>query len=62
MIMLISLSGLMLLDNKREKRFKSLLSEYNKAQEEAKKEHLNIWQYGDVTEDDAHEFGMQLKR
>lgn len=35
------------------------LSEYRNGQEEAKRKHLNIWQYGDVTDDDAHEFGME---
>lgn len=32
--------------------------EYKAAQEEAKKKRLNIWQYGDITEDDAKEFGL----
>lgn len=35
------------------------VSEYRSGQEEAKRKHLNIWQYGDVTDDDAHEFGME---
>ena len=51
--------GLMLLDARRDKRFQSLMGEYVSAQEEAKKKHLNIWQYGDVTDDDAFEFGME---
>nr|CAD7596914.1 unnamed protein product [Timema genevievae] len=35
-----------------------LVSEYKAAQELAKKNHLNIWEYGDITEDDAKEFGL----
>ena len=27
----------------------------------AKKNHLNICQYGDITQDDAREFGAQVK-
>lgn len=33
------------------------VNEYLTTQEKAKKEHLCIWQYGDITEDDAKEFG-----
>ncbi|XP_042886728.1 staphylococcal nuclease domain-containing protein 1-like isoform X2 [Penaeus japonicus] len=51
--------GLLLLDERRDKRLQSLVSEYRTAQEEAKRKHLNIWQYGDITDDDAHEFGME---
>ncbi|KAK4295717.1 hypothetical protein Pmani_031744 [Petrolisthes manimaculis] len=51
--------GLVLLDERRDKRLQSLVSEYRSGQEEAKRKHLNIWQYGDVTDDDAHEFGME---
>ncbi|XP_042223849.1 staphylococcal nuclease domain-containing protein 1-like [Homarus americanus] len=52
-------NGLLLLDERKDKRFQSLVSDYRSAQEEAKRKHLNIWQYGDVTDDDAHEFGME---
>ncbi|XP_071517216.1 staphylococcal nuclease domain-containing protein 1 isoform X2 [Panulirus ornatus] len=51
--------GLMLVDERKEKRLQSLVNEYRTAQEEAKGKHLNVWQYGDVTDDDAHEFGME---
>jgi len=34
------------------------LKDYKAAEEEAKRKHLCIWQYGDITEDDAREFGM----
>ncbi|EEB10167.1 nuclease domain-containing protein, putative [Pediculus humanus corporis] len=49
--------GLLLLDSRREKRLQKVVSEYRSAQEEAKKDHRFIWQYGDITEDDAKEFG-----
>nr|QBI71279.1 ebna2 binding protein P100 [Nicoletia phytophila] len=50
--------GLLLIDNRREKRLQKLLSEYKTAQDSAKKNHLGIWEYGDFTEDDAKEFGI----
>lgn len=55
------LDGLFFVDLKgrRERRFQKTLSEYKGAQETAKKKRLNIWQYGDITEDDAKEFGFQ---
>merc|ERR1711881_588333 len=31
---------------------------YEDAMGRAKKNHLNIWQYGDITQDDAREFGV----
>jgi hypothetical protein len=34
------------------------LKEYKSAEKEAKTQHLNVWEYGDITEDDAREFGM----
>lgn len=51
--------GLLLLDARKDSRFSKLMSEYRTAQEEARKNHLNIWRYGDVTDDDAAEFGME---
>lgn len=33
------------------------MSEYKAAQDEARKAHKGIWVYGDITEDDAKEFG-----
>ena len=39
--------------------FHPQLTTYRAAQESARRKHLNVWQYGDVTEDDAHEFGME---
>lgn len=34
------------------------LESYKEAQDFAKKSHSNIWEYGDITEDDAKEFGL----
>lgn len=42
-----------------EKRLGKLLSEYYKEQDKAKKAHLNLWRYGDITADDAAEFGFK---
>jgi len=41
----------------RQKRLKKLVDSYIKAQDKAKANRANIWRYGDVTEDDAKEFG-----
>ncbi|CAH1129973.1 unnamed protein product [Ceutorhynchus assimilis] len=50
--------GLLLVDNIKSRRQNKLLEDYRAAQTEAKKAHLNIWEYGDITEDDAKEFGL----
>ena len=34
------------------------VADYISAQDLAKKRHLNIWRYGDITDDDATEFGL----
>lgn len=49
--------GLLLVEKRRERRLAKLLTEYRAAQDVAKKNHSNIWEYGDITEDDANEFG-----
>nr|QBI71281.1 ebna2 binding protein P100 [Thermobia domestica] len=54
--------GLLLVENRREKRLQKLIEEYKAAQETAKKNHAGIWEYGDITEDDAKEFGLGLGR
>lgn len=33
------------------------VDEYKEAEAAAKKDHLGVWEYGDITEDDAKEFG-----
>jgi len=51
--------GFLLVDKERkERRFQQLLQEYRKAQDSAKSQRLNLWRYGDFTDDDAREFGM----
>lgn len=37
--------------------FRFQVEEYAAAEASARKEHLGIWEYGDITEDDAKEFG-----
>lgn len=49
--------GLLLVDKKGGRKLASLVREYEDAMGRAKKRHLNIWQYGDITADDAKEFG-----
>lgn len=34
------------------------MAEYRAAQEAAKRRHVKMWMYGDITEDDAEEFGL----
>lgn len=50
--------GVLLVENRRERRLQKLLAEYMGSQDAAKKSHMNIWQYGDITDDDAKEFGI----
>jgi len=51
--------GLLIAEPRREKRLAKLVEEYVKAQDKAKAARLNLWRYGDFTEDDAREFGYQ---
>ncbi|CAG5039791.1 unnamed protein product [Parnassius apollo] len=51
--------GLVLMENTREQRLAGLVSEYRAAQEHAKSSRLNLWRHGDITEDDAVEFGVR---
>jgi staphylococcal nuclease domain-containing protein 1 len=37
---------------------KDVHEKYLELQSAAKKQHLNLWRYGDITEDDDKEFGM----
>ncbi len=50
--------GLLLVDKKGGRRMAKMVSQYLDAMEKAKKGHLNIWEYGDITVDDAKEFGV----
>ena len=45
--------GLLLVDKKGGRKFAKMLKDYEDAMQKAKKHHLNIWRYGDITEDDA---------
>jgi len=49
--------GVCLVERRREKRLQNLINDYCNAQESARKNRLNLWRYGDFTEDDAPEFG-----
>lgn len=49
--------GLVLVEQRKEKRFSKMITEYTKAQDLAKANRLNMWRYGDFREDDAKEFG-----
>ncbi|KPI91897.1 nuclease domain-containing protein 1 [Papilio xuthus] len=51
--------GLVLMDYTREPRLAGLMGEYRAAQEHAKTSRLNLWRHGDITEDDAIEFGAR---
>ncbi|XP_014370045.2 staphylococcal nuclease domain-containing protein 1 [Papilio machaon] len=51
--------GLVLMEYTREPRLAALMSEYRAAQEHAKTSRLNLWRHGDITEDDAIEFGAR---
>uniref|UniRef100_A0A0P5RPB4 Staphylococcal nuclease domain-containing protein 1 n=1 Tax=Daphnia magna TaxID=35525 RepID=A0A0P5RPB4_9CRUS len=54
--------GLLCVETRREKRLVKLVNDYIAAQDSAKKRHLNIWRYGDITEDDANEFGVGKRK
>ncbi|BFZ25083.1 hypothetical protein BsWGS_28122 [Bradybaena similaris] len=49
--------GYLTVEARKEKRLAKLVSDYQKAQEEAKRLRKNLWRYGDFREDDAREFG-----
>lgn len=50
--------GLLYVEDRRERRLRSLITEYKQAEEDARKKHRNLWEYGDFRDDDAKEFGM----
>lgn len=49
--------GVVFAEKRKEKRYQKIISEYNSAQDSAKMSRKALWIYGDVTEDDAKEFG-----
>ena len=54
--------GLLMVDKKGGRKLAKLLKQYEESMESAKKDHLNIWRYGDITADDAREFGVAAAR
>lgn len=50
--------GLLMVNKKGGRKLAKLLKQYEEAMETAKKQHLHIWRYGDITVDDAREFGI----
>jgi len=52
-------NGFAMVEKRKEKKLQKLLSTYRKAQDQAKKNRVNLWQYGDFTDDDAPEFGYR---
>ena len=51
--------GLLMCERKGNRRTQALMTKYQEAQENAKKAHAGMWEYGDCTEDDAKEFGAR---
>ncbi|XP_053623818.1 staphylococcal nuclease domain-containing protein 1 [Plodia interpunctella] len=51
--------GLALMESLRDHRLAGLVAEYRVAQEHAKSSRLNLWRHGDITDDDAVEFGAR---
>jgi staphylococcal nuclease domain-containing protein 1 len=49
--------GLLMVERQRGRKLEKLMKEYDEAMSKAKKNHLNIWRYGDITQDDSREFG-----
>lgn len=49
--------GLLLVEKRRERKLQQLVTEYKEAEQQARKSRQGIWEYGDITEDDATEFG-----
>ncbi|KAL0852270.1 hypothetical protein ABMA28_000478 [Loxostege sticticalis] len=51
--------GLVLMEFVRDHRLATLIGEYRAAQDHAKSSRLNLWRHGDITDDDAVEFGAR---
>ncbi|KAI4803087.1 hypothetical protein KUCAC02_006644, partial [Chaenocephalus aceratus] len=51
--------GMVMVDVRKEKHLKKMVTEYLNSQESAKSARLNIWRYGDFRADDADEFGYR---
>ena len=48
---------LLMVDRKGGRKLAKLVKDYEDVMARAKKNHLNIWQFGDITQSDAKEFG-----
>lgn len=46
----------MLLDTKNELKTQKIYKVYKEEEEKARKAHLGIWRYGDITEDSTNDF------
>ncbi|XP_028162174.1 staphylococcal nuclease domain-containing protein 1 [Ostrinia nubilalis] len=51
--------GLVLMEFVRDHRLMAMVAEYRAAQDHAKSSRLNLWRHGDITDDDAVEFGAR---
>jgi len=49
--------GILLVEKRRERKLAKLVEEYVAAEAAARKDHVGVWEYGDITADDAKEFG-----
>lgn len=49
-------AGYFLVESRRDKRLQKLVAEYDAAQQEALKNRYNMWEYGDIREDDDRDF------
>jgi len=54
--------GLLLVERQRGRKLEKVVKSYEEAMHRAKKNHLNIWRYGDITQDDSREFGAPAPR
>ncbi|XP_031619564.1 staphylococcal nuclease domain-containing protein 1 [Contarinia nasturtii] len=49
--------GILLVEKRRERKLAKMVEDYVAAEALARKDHLGVWEYGDITADDAKEFG-----
>lgn len=56
------IDGFFMVEKKGGRRVAKLVNSYIEAQDSAKKNHLGMWEYGDITADDAREFGVGQPR
>eukprot|EP00117_Sycon_ciliatum_P012541 scpid19522/ scgid13573/ Staphylococcal nuclease domain-containing protein 1; 100 kDa coactivator; p100 co-activator len=55
------LAGLIIVDKRRDKRLEKLVSDYVASEQKARTDRVAMWVYGDVTADDANEFGYRSR-